>query len=78
VTGRAVRVCLLEVREGHSLTKLLSLGAVDQKQQPFRGRDRVVVAGFCLVFGVTARTPSRAFRCLHDSLDPTDEPISAA
>lgn len=38
----------------------------------------MLVAGFCLVFGVTARISRHVFRHLHDSLDPTDEPGSAA
>lgn len=33
---------------------------------------------FCLLLSVTGRISSCAFGCLHDSLDPTGEAVSAA
>lgn len=76
--GRTGCVYASEVREGHSLTKLMSLGSLASNQQPFKGRDRVVMAGFCPVFSDTARISNCAFRCLHDFLDPTNECVFAA
>lgn len=76
--GQEHSVCVFQ-RSENSLTKLMFPGATAKKQQSFKGG---ISNGdgwlFCLLLSVTARISSCAFGCLHDSLDPTGEAVSAA